>query len=127
MNRLKFRVWDDKLAKMFYIDSLRNLSVWVSKDLENNIQQFVGLVDMHGKEIYEGDIIKAWQVSAINGEDISLYGVVEWNAPKFCIREWNMVLFDNPWFQAMGRAQYDLEVIGNKFENPELMRCTHED
>ena len=59
MRKIKFRVWDGNNRKFDYPDI-----IVLSDGLE--LQQFTGLTDKKGKEIYEGDIIKhygeVWQV-----------------------------------------------------------------
>lgn len=79
------------------------------------IEQFTGLLDRNGEEIYEGDIVFFFTehfdkaTGGFDGED-------EHNA----IVEW----FDNG-FAFMDKVPYDpnieCEVIGNIHENPELL------
>ena len=74
---------------------------------EKTIGQFIGLKDGNNKEIYDGDIVKD------AGGD--LY-VVRFNEFKFQL----------DYFPEGGEAEfnideYELEIIGNIYENPELM------
>ena len=75
--------------------------------------QFTGLEDKNGKEIFEGDIIKAVKPSTYD-RDIreELTGQV-WYAD------------DKALFAACGYKLFvltEIEVIGNIFENPELLK-----
>lgn len=77
------------------------------------IEQYTGLKDRHGTEIYEGDIV----LDYYDGEDAF---IVEWDkdTASFILVGADhiaSVSFDN--FD----ADIDLEVIGNIHENPELL------
>ena len=125
MRVLKFRAWD-KLAKQFtypdkgyqghYVLDLngrfQNLQNGSGGD-EYVVQQWTGLKDTKGVEIYEGDIISYLQHLFNTSPD--KYPVktkeVKWKNMNGC---WNM---------CESQAGEDiLEVIGNIFENSELLK-----
>lgn len=128
MNReIKFRAWNKEKRNMFNIarldiadgtcyDHLFSRNIY---DFWNEciLMQYTGLKDINGKEIYEGDIVKI-------PNDETLYG---YNAG-----EKYQVYFAYGGFRL--KPKYDknakgfwleddneLEVIGNIYENPELL------
>ena len=78
-------------------------------DEEDNfvIEQFTGLKDKEGKEIYEGDIVEYGQVKAL----------IIFSSGAFFVQtlEKEVSLVSN-------HAQFILKVIGNIHQNPELLK-----
>ncbi len=83
------------------------------------IQQYTGLKDKEGREIYEGDIVswsenQGWE----DGRTFTGFYEVKWNE--------NTLRFDfyeihgNVWWE-LADTQFDC-VVGNIFENPELLK-----
>lgn len=120
MNReIKFRMWHKKSKKMFDVESInfkdRSLNIWNSVmytlstfSLDDVIlMQYTGLHDKNGKEIYEGDILKG-----------TFYG--------FPMPEYDYA-FQIYWdekekgFMASYFEPSECEVIGNVYDNPELL------
>lgn len=125
MREIKFRVWDRECAEWQHAEpiygffpSLHGLDKPehenAASDHYGDIQQFTGLKDKTGKEIYEGDLVGIqrhdYEISAI------YWGEAEWLAGVLAL---NANLFLD------GKAHCDLEVIGNIYENPELLNVSN--
>ena len=74
---------------------------------EYTVGQYTGLKDKNGKKIFEGDIIKNW---------FDEIGIVKYEQKRaaFVVNNWKNVYI--LW------TNNDIEVIGNIFENPELIK-----
>lgn len=75
--------------------------------------QYTGWKDREGNEIYEGDIV---EYSSFDGRVIQA-GVVTWIHACFNVRSNNQVYG----FGQLARAQHGLKVVGNVYENPEMV------
>ena len=118
MREIKFRAWYEKFNEMYlvkgidfqrkmaYFDKYNYRSIY---DIE--LMQYTGLKDNNNKEIYEGDILS-------DGN----------------IKKPHKVVFENGSFRAEFKGDFDeyffdlidvvaqgCEIVGNIYENPELM------
>ena len=124
MREYKFRVWDTENKEMLKVQELDfedtfyggRLSIRTDQyndyfDIEDMIlMQYTGLKDKNGKEIYEGDIIKC-----------SFYPdfIFEIKFTELC---WYMRKIPTSEHINLSDVLYeDLEVIGNIYDNPELL------
>ncbi|MGR6794227.1 YopX family protein [Levilactobacillus brevis] len=127
----KFRVWDKKTKEYFHISELWNSGTnpecfnfdgWTDnfgnkgrlKDIV--IEQYTGLQDSDGKEIYEGDIVHGYDQEPDRDDGYigsSVTDVVNFKYGAFWIGD--------SWYKVMVMTPPIIEVIGNAHENPELL------
>jgi uncharacterized phage protein (TIGR01671 family) len=129
---IKFRVWDPH--KKIYLD----LAIAWSPDMNANygidgcenhyptydgyvIEQFTGLKDSQGKDIYEGDIVK-WS----HGPGVSDVGVVEYRTRDEFSSHPMAAFYGLSVSRFAGLCQFQsddsYEVVGNIHETPELLK-----
>lgn len=94
---------------------------------EVQVMQFTGLKDKHGKDIYEGDILKVHIFTQELGEGLGVReGEKEFNA-EICFQEMGLWLQGDTeeesayilWIDGLHEESF--EIIGNIFENPSLI------
>jgi hypothetical protein len=113
MRELKFRAWNKKNNIIYLSPSeLRHLGSWFDShipgtigDIDNiAIMQYTGIEDANGIEIYEGDILQDddGYIDLVKYHEEGYYHAGDWDGSdfKYC------------------------KVIGNIYENPELLENT---
>jgi len=142
MNReIRFRLWD-KENKCWHNPNI--LEVWdesgnvepfqyvktgkldpIYMPLDNwVIQQYIGLKDKNDKEIYEGDIVNFTKRGMTHGpESENIKNAEVWYSSEDCAFVFGKYKsIDYTWWYSMVDVLYDFEVVGNIFENKDLLK-----
>jgi uncharacterized phage protein (TIGR01671 family) len=136
---IKFRAWDapnnemrysDKHDGEFYINLNGVMYMYGIPKSKNqyfksyDVMQFTGLQDKNGKPIFEGDILKS--------EFVNCYFAIEWNNGAACY-DWYILTETKKQGASLAKSIEEapakagkpfmeiVEVIGNIYENPELL------
>lgn len=119
MREIKFRVWDKVGSEMIQQDDMFELYdveelFEKPSDEQYELMQFTGLKDKNGKEIYEGDVVNS---KAHNPQN---YLVAFIDCAFHCTHPKIEPYTIEPlhFYTSIG---CHLEVIGNIYENPELL------
>lgn len=129
IREIKFRAWlilqkkmvvinNELYIKHFsdnthYIDSGTIEGDALSPKLEFTLMQYIGLIDKNGIEIFEGDIINIKD----NNTCISNKLVVKYDLNICCYTVLPFLMF-----KKTTQKNYTFEIIGNIYENPELLK-----
>ncbi|MFT8669479.1 MAG: YopX family protein [Liquorilactobacillus hordei] len=122
---IKFRVWSNELKKYRFLSDVNNnqglgmgfevVNGWggnvttIYHSIGDVVEQYTGLKDKYGKEIYEGDILKRKDFLFYDGNFIFL-------PVEYKYAEWELGM------RRLNDVYKSCEVVGNIHDNPELSR-----
>ncbi len=124
---IKFRAWYMPFGKygamqeMVFSRASHILALAETEPEKYIPEQFTGLKDVNGKDIYDGDIVSVFN------EDGNYYNdVIEWcikyNYPAFELKYHSHLYESNALSEIMNAGVENIKVIGNAHENPELLK-----
>jgi uncharacterized phage protein (TIGR01671 family) len=140
MREIKFRIWSKPLEKWvsdLFLENIANIRFATIDSFFNDIvtnenvvlQQYTGLKDKNGKEIYEGDIVKycsfigndveKWEIG--NGVIFEMGCFWVGNRKASGTFEESNYVSGHPALMYWQSSQW-FEVIGNTFENKDLLK-----
>lgn len=135
MEEIRFRVYSEHSGNMTEWKTLRGLHVGTVfvRGPGYHLMQFIGLKDRRGREIYEGDVLKAG--AAMGGDAFLIRRCLPLTRTTWSYIE-RVGFWHGKKYHALGekRTQVDIsyddilsfpeecEIIGNIYENPELLR-----
>jgi len=123
MRPIKFRAWNKETKTMIDLKKVTPLACDIAglflpldaQELE--LMQFAGLHDKNGKEIYEGDVVNAKRFCDWHR------GEIQWSERHgmwYIKCHWD----NNPtndYYSLRTEEIKEIEIIGNRWENPELI------
>ena len=128
---IKFRAWH-KLNKRMHYNVQDTFCVQglgdcfgdiLSAPSKFEVMMYTGLKDKNGKEIYEGDIVSAKYIYDKRTTDKAQ---VIWREDKASFGLKSLKGLTNEEYELYKiTAEHNLEVIGNIYENPELLNKLH--
>lgn len=140
MSNQKFKIWRADISQMTdaitILDIARQYESWIARESDVFLQ-FTGLHDKNGKEIYAGDILHAEFNEKFDMEGRSTGPQLSWRREEIVFHEggFNTVVrshFNSYFgeipsrpskmlFNVFKKFQTHYEIIGNIYENPELL------
>jgi uncharacterized phage protein (TIGR01671 family) len=122
---IKFRAWDESRKYMAYqgTPDLETIQSFMHHFGDKKLLQFTGLHDKNGKEIYKGDILSdRWKVEVYQNNEGTFMVKFHTNPKGNKPRSLKLYLAQRlKAYTAICEGYRDCLVIGNIYENPELL------
>ena len=111
MREIEFRAWHKEATKMLYEDYTGDALRWKREGQPIVVMQYTGLKDKNGVKIFEGDILST------DCDGNSFFYVIFFEG-SYCLEYNGNTQGRNPLSEKRSQG---LVVVGNIYENPELM------
>jgi len=118
---IKFRVWLPEEKRMKYdVGDNPGDYLYFRQPCVSYLMQYIGIQDIHGKDIYEGDTIKGF----LYGDTVPIIGEVMYCTESDCFSYGEITgswVLENEMVNYLLKDLREIEVLGNKYENPDLL------
>lgn len=120
MREIKFRAWDGKRMIKIFAHIGKNGRMYTihhwGEEPKYEVMQYTGLKDKNGKQIYEGDVV----LGKFNLDEVEDYIYLTLTEEE---KKTQSKLFhiEDIFYPYTNPIPEDLEIIGNVYENPELL------
>ncbi len=107
----QFTINPEDSTKWFFYDDWRDLEDGISRS--GYIMEFTGLKDKNGKDIFEGDVVEWFLEGEWGTSDLTYKGTIIWSEERcsFIVDNYGHLY-----------SLTSIEVIGNIFQNSELLK-----
>lgn len=106
-NRLKFRAWLKAESRMVYQGVEESFKSFVDKFGDHELMQYANLHDIHGRAIYEGDVVRIIESGPAKSNDLT--EIVAWETSELH-NGWTIIPSDSH------------QILGSLLENPDLIQ-----
>ncbi|RRG07302.1 MAG: hypothetical protein DUD30_01180 [Lactobacillus sp.] len=118
---IKFRAWDNETKDLRQYEEISGICLSALNATDWDLEQFTGLKDQNGKDIYEGDIIKYFGANK-RVKIKTTYGIVFYDSEHGCFNS----RIQNEEHNKGGISPLDDLIVGNVHTNPELLEAQHD-
>ena len=133
------RIKDGKWIEGFYVkfysngEAEENHMIFTINEAEKSSQPYnvdpetvcrcTGLTDKNGRKIFEGDIVKQFADCNESGKDLYYFYQIRWNKEYCAFDGYEIYTKETFLFPDLE----DIEVVGNIYDNPELLKGVQND
>lgn len=128
MREIKFRAWDKSHQEMLdwvYLITQHSMAIFATSEGYFELMQYTGLEDRNGVEIYEGDIVKCGEPENYEVAWDDIDGTLVLRRPRKPKKayDWGPRKDGKVYYGfRFSKSRELIEVIGNLYENPELLK-----